>query len=75
MSLVNFLISIFIFIMIMIAKTNAVLDGVTSFLKYGSLDSSNSDVSTTGVENTTSVRVVDIECQKLSKDRPRVVPE
>ena len=32
---------------IMIVKTNAVLDGVTSFLKYGSLDNSNSDVSRT----------------------------
>ena len=39
----------------MISKTNAVLDGVTSFLKYGTLDSSNSDVSTMGVEITTSV--------------------
>ena len=32
----------------MIAKTNAVLEGVTSFLKYGTLDSSNSDVSRAG---------------------------
>ena len=32
---------------ITIVKTNAVLDGVTSFLKYGTLDNSNSDVSRT----------------------------
>ena len=50
-SLVNFLISILILIMMMIDKTNAVLDGVTSFLKYGTLDSSNSDVSTARVES------------------------
>ena len=59
----------------MISKTNAVLDGVTSFLKYGTLDSSNSDVSTMGVEITTSVWVVDIECQQFPNDRPRVVRE
>ena len=58
-------------IIIMIAdclKTNAVLDGVTSFLKYGTLDTSNSDVSTTTwVENTThqSLRVADMGCKKI----------
>ena len=36
-----------VIVTIMIVKTNAVLDGVTSFLKYGSLDNSNSDVSRT----------------------------
>ena len=58
-------------IIIMIAdclKTNAVLDGVTSFLKYGTLDTSNSDVSTTTwVENTThqSFWVADMGCKKI----------
>ena len=54
-SLVNFLNSILILTMMMIAKTNAVLDGVTSFLKYGTLDSSNSDVRLGELDHPSSV--------------------
>ena len=68
MFLVQFIISIFAALMIADwVKSNAVLDGVTSFLKYGTLDSSNSDVSTTmWVENTTrqSLRVPDVGWEK-----------
>ena len=63
----------FIFlIMMMIAKTNAVLEGVTSFLKYGTLDSSNSDVSRAGSakHNSSSVWVAYLGCQNSQ----RIVP-
>ena len=40
---------------IMLAKTNAVLDGVTTFLKYGTLDSSNSDVRLGELDHPSSV--------------------
>ena len=42
-------------IIIMLAKTNAVLDGVTTFLKYGTLDSSNSDVRLGELDHPSSV--------------------
>ena len=59
----------------MISKTNAVLDGVTSFLKYGTLDSSNSDVSTMAGWKTPLIKSGSVTyCQK-PKDRPKVVRE
>ena len=44
----------------MLAKTNAVLDGVTTFLKYGTLDSSNSDVRLGELDHPSSVWVTSV---------------